>query len=119
MANPFQVRWLEGWSFQLILQGGRPVVEAQGFGVWLQKPLLPGESPGEAADRILWREEQRRRSMHGAWRRSEGLLLGNSAVPLVRHENGGAQQPQQPLLTLFQHQPRRPSPRDEVLRGLG
>ena len=53
MTNPFRVRWLEGWTFQTVLQGGQPTIEAYGFGVCLRAVIDQGESPSEAADRLV------------------------------------------------------------------
>ena len=53
MTNPFSVRWLAGWTFQTVLMGGTVQVEAHGFGICLRTPVLPGESPVTAADRLV------------------------------------------------------------------
>ena len=44
MNNPFRVRWLEGWTFQTVLIGGRALIEAYGFGVCLRTEIEAGES---------------------------------------------------------------------------
>jgi hypothetical protein len=73
MANPFSVRWLAGWSFQTVLMEGTLQVEAHGFGICLRTPVLPGESPITAADRLVLAEDRRRRALHNAWLRGQRL----------------------------------------------
>ena len=71
MSNPFQLRWLQGWTFQTVLMEGKVQVEAQGFGICLRTALLHGESPSAAADRLVLAEDQRRRALRKAWIRGE------------------------------------------------
>jgi len=66
MANPFSVRWLEGWTFQTVLMEGAVQVEAHGFGICLRTPVLPGESPVTAADRLVLDEDRRRKTLRAA-----------------------------------------------------
>ena len=73
MANPFNVRWLEGWTFQTVFMEGQVQVEAHGFGICLRSPVLPGESPVSAADRLVLAEDRRRRALHNAWLRGQRL----------------------------------------------
>ena len=75
MTNPFRVRWLEGWTFQTVLQGGQPTIEAYGFGVCLRAVIVQGESPTEAADRLVLEEDRLRRSLRNAWKRGPLHLL--------------------------------------------
>lgn len=82
MANPFGVRWLEGWRFQTVLMEGKVQVEAHGFGICLRTPVLPGESPVAAADRLVLAEDQRRRALHNAWLRGERLAASSDAPAL-------------------------------------
>jgi hypothetical protein len=82
MANPFTVRWLGGWTFQTVFMEGHLQVEAHGYGICLRTPVLPGESPLSAADRLVLAEDQRRRSLHNAWLRGERLAQGTPAPPL-------------------------------------
>lgn len=82
MANPFSVRWLAGWTFQTVLMGGQVQVEAHGFGICLRTPVLPGESPISAADRLVLAEDQRRRALHNAWLRGERLAQSSPAPRL-------------------------------------
>lgn len=70
MTNPFQVRWLQGWTFEVVLMEGQVQVEARGFGICLRTPLYPGESPQMAADRLVTAEDGRRRALHQAWVRN-------------------------------------------------
>lgn len=78
MTNPFQVRWLNGWTFEVVLMEGKVQVEAQGFGIKLRTPLYPGESPQVAADRLVMAEDRRRRSLYQAWLRSQNDAPTNS-----------------------------------------
>ncbi len=65
--NPFSVRWLEGWTFQLVLIGGKTKIEAYGYGICLSSFLDPLESPRDAADRLVHKENRRRKSLHQSW----------------------------------------------------
>ncbi len=67
MNNPFRLRWLHGWTFQIVLMEGHVNVEAQGFGICLRTTLNPGESPRIAADRLVLAEDNRRKNIHKAW----------------------------------------------------
>ena len=82
MANPFSVRWLAGWAFQTVLMGGQVQVEAHGFGICLRTPVLPGESPVAAADRLVLAEDRRRRALHNAWLRGQKLAVPAAAPEL-------------------------------------
>ena len=73
MANPFSVRWLAGWTFQTVFMEGEVQVEAHGFGICLRTPVLPGESPIAAADRLVLLEDRRRRALHNAWLKGQRL----------------------------------------------
>lgn len=63
MSNPFEVRWLKGWIFEVVLMDGCVQVEAKGFGICLRSPMDPGETPQSAADRLVMAEEKRRLSL--------------------------------------------------------
>jgi hypothetical protein len=82
MSNPFSVRWLAGWTFQTVLMEGGVQVEAHGFGICLRSPLLPGESPVVAADRLVLAEDRRRRALHNAWLRGQRLPEAQPVPPL-------------------------------------
>ena len=73
MTNPFRLRWLQGWTFEIVLMEGHVQVEARGFGICLRTAVLPGESPHSAADRLVLAEDRRRRSLHNAWLRGQDL----------------------------------------------
>jgi len=73
MTNPFRVRWLQGWLFQIVFMEGHVQVEAHGFGICLRTAVLPGESPRAAADRLVLAEDRRRRALHHAWLRGQDL----------------------------------------------
>ncbi len=83
MGNPFSVRWLAGWTFQTVLMEGGVQVEAHGFGICLRSPLLPGESPVVAADRLVLAEDRRRRTLHNAWLRGQRLPEAQAVPPLA------------------------------------
>ena len=73
MTNPFRLRWLQGWTFQVVFMEGHVQVEAHGFGICLRTAVLPGESPQTAADRLVLAEDRRRRALHSAWLRGNDL----------------------------------------------
>ena len=74
MTNPFRLRWLQGWTFQVVLMEGHVQVEAVGFGICLRTAVLPGESPQAAADRLVLSEDRRRRALHNAWLRGQDMV---------------------------------------------
>jgi hypothetical protein len=92
MANPFRLRWLEGWIFQTVLMEGSVQVEALGYGICLRTQLQPGESPRAAADRLVLAEDRRRRSLYNAWRRgqTQDWLAGQKEAPLPELSNPAA-----------------------------
>ena len=73
MTNPFRLRWLQGWTFQVVLMEGHVQVEAHGFGICLRTAVIPGESPQAAADRLVLSEDRRRRALHNAWLRGQDV----------------------------------------------
>ena len=73
MTNPFRLRWLQGWTFQVVLMEGHVQVEAHGFGIRLRTAVTPGESPQAAADRLVLSEDRRRRALHSAWLRGQDM----------------------------------------------
>ena len=73
MTNPFRLRWLQGWTFQVVFMEGDVQVEAQGFGIRLRTAIQQGESPQAAADRLVLAEDQRRRALHHAWLRGQSV----------------------------------------------
>ena len=77
MTNPFRLRWLEGWTFQVVLMEGHVQVEAQGFGITLRTPVLPQEAPQTTADRLVLDEDRRRRAMRQAWLRGQDSIARN------------------------------------------
>ena len=83
MANPFSVRWLEGWTFQTVLMEGQVQVEAHGFGICLRTPVLAGESPVTAADRLVLAEDRRSQAWCRARRRGQRLSAPPEAPELV------------------------------------
>jgi hypothetical protein len=94
MSNPFRLRWLQGWTFQLVLMEGKVQVEAHGFGICLRTALFPGESPQAAADRLVLAEDKRRRALHQAWIRGQDLTRSatdeDPALEEARQEGPGS-----------------------------
>lgn len=68
--NPFNLSWAKDWTFTLLLEGGLSKVEAKGLGVIVSSYINYGESPKETADRIIFKEEKRRKSLYYSWIRS-------------------------------------------------
>ena len=114
MNNPFRVRWLEGWTFQTVLIGGRALIEAYGFGVCLRTDIEVGESPHEAADRLVLVEDRLRRSLRNAWKRGPQHLLQT----VIDVESADEVQLQEDLARNAQHLQPAISPRQEVMQGL-
>ncbi|WP_295473902.1 copper-binding protein [Synechococcus sp. UW140] len=114
MNNPFRVRWLEGWTFQTVLIGGRALIEAYGFGVCLRTDIEAGESPNEAADRLVLVEDRLRRSLRNAWKRGPQHLLQT----VIDVESADEVQLQEDLARNAQHLQPAVSPRQEVMQGL-
>ena len=85
MTNPFRLRWLQGWTFQVVLMEGNVQVEAHGFGICLRTAVLPSESPQAAADRLVLSEDRRRRALHNAWLRGQDMAQP-SGVPAPKEE---------------------------------
>ena len=73
MSNPFRIRWLRGWTFQIVFMEGKVQVEAHGFGICLRTALNSGESPTAAADRLVLAEDRRRRALYQAWIKGQNL----------------------------------------------
>ena len=80
MTNPFRLRWLEGWTFQVVLMEGHVQIEAQGFGITLRTPVRPQEAPQAAADRLVLDEDRRRRAMRQAWIRGQDAMSTNKEM---------------------------------------
>ena len=81
MTNPFRLRWLQGWTFQVVLMEGHVQVEAHGFGIRLRTAVMPGESPHVAADRLVLSEDRRRRALHNAWLRGQDIAQPEEVSP--------------------------------------
>ena len=81
MSNPFRLRWLQGWTFQVVLMEGHVQVEAHGFGICLRTTVMPGESPQAAADRLVLSEDRRRRALHNAWLRGQDMAQATGVSP--------------------------------------
>ena len=45
MTNPFRLRWLQGWTFQVVLMEGHVQVEANGFGIRLRTAVRKPSQP--------------------------------------------------------------------------
>ena len=81
MINPFHVRWLQGWTFQLVLMEGKVQVEAHGFGICIRTALLYGETPQAAADRLVLQEDMRRHALHQSWLKGQAVQAHSSELP--------------------------------------
>ena len=81
MINPFYVRWLQGWTFQLVLMEGKVQVEAHGFGICIRTALLHGETPQSAADRLVLEEDKSRHALHQAWLKGQAVPAHSSDLP--------------------------------------
>ena len=81
MTNPFRLRWLQGWTFQVVLMEGHVQVEAHGFGICLRRAVMPGESPQAATDRLVLSEVRRRRALHNAWLRGQDIAQPAGVTP--------------------------------------
>ncbi|ABI45800.1 hypothetical protein [Synechococcus sp. CC9311] len=81
MINPFYVRWLQGWTFQLVLMEGKVQVEAHGFGICIRTALLHGETPQDAADRLVLEEDTRRHALHQAWLKGQAVPAHSNELP--------------------------------------
>ena len=68
--NPFYLGWNKGWSFLFYLEGGTPKIEAIGFGIAISTDSKRGESPSQTADRLIFKEQQNRKSRYYSWIRS-------------------------------------------------
>jgi len=69
-SNPFYQSWNKGWSFLFFFEGGKPKIEAKGLGISLITNIEKGETPNETADRLILREQCRRKSLHNSWIKS-------------------------------------------------
>ena len=69
-GNPFYLRWNKDWSFTFFLEGGKSMIEAKGLGIIIIRDILFGESPWEAADRLIIKEHINRKSLYYSWKRS-------------------------------------------------
>ncbi len=81
MINPFHVRWLQGWTFQLVLMEGKVQVEAHGFGICTRTALLHGETPQHAADRLVLQEDTRRHALHQSWLKGQAVPAHSNELP--------------------------------------
>ena len=68
--NPFYLRWNNSWTFTLILEGGLARIKASGLGVTITKQINPGESLLESADKLIFKEDMRRKSLYYSWLKS-------------------------------------------------
>ena len=68
--NPFHLLWIKGWSFLFYLEGGTPKIEASGFGIAMTTNIRKGESPSQTADRLVFKEQQNRKSRYYSWIKS-------------------------------------------------
>ena len=69
-SNPFYLSWNKGWSFLFFLEGGLAKIEAKGLGISLITNIEKGETPNESADRLIIKEQIRRKSLYNSWIKS-------------------------------------------------
>ena len=69
-SNPFYIKWNRGWSFYFFLEGGVAKIEARGYGISITSNIKKGESPIESADRLIVKEQRRRKSIYYSWIRT-------------------------------------------------
>ena len=67
-TNPFSLYWKKNWKFQIVHMEGGVQIEAKGLGVSLRAPFLPNDNPIVAADSLILKEENNRRSLYNSWR---------------------------------------------------
>ena len=68
--NPFRIGWNKGWSFLFYFEGGTPKIEVSGFGISMTTTIINGESPFQAADRMILQEQRNRKSRYYSWLKS-------------------------------------------------
>tara|TARA_Y100001968_G_C19371767_1_gene725476 strand:- start:349 stop:561 length:213 start_codon:yes stop_codon:yes gene_type:complete len=68
MKNPFEINWAHGWTFQIVHVEGGSKIEGYGFGIRIQGALVPTESPLMAADRLVFNEDRKRKSLFNTWK---------------------------------------------------
>ena len=86
MRNPFKIRWLKGWTFQIVYMNGKINIEANGFGIGIRTELLPGESPITAADRLVYTEDRKRKTLYYLWK-ARKLKDNENIVPKKTKSN--------------------------------
>ena len=69
-SNPFFQSWNKGWSFLFFLEGGLAKIEAKGLGISIITNIEKGETPNESADRLIIKEQIRRKSLYNSWIKS-------------------------------------------------
>ena len=62
--NPFHISWNKNWYFLFYLQGGTTKIEANGFGIAVTINIKKGESPAPTGDRLVFKEQQNRKSRY-------------------------------------------------------
>ena len=68
MKNPFYLYWNKNWTFKIVHMDGGTFIEAKGLGILIKKPFLPTESPIDAADNLIYREDKNRKSLFNSWK---------------------------------------------------
>ena len=68
ISNPFSLYWKKSWTFQIVHMEGGIHIEAKGLGISVRAPFMPNDNPLIAADRLILREEQNRKSLYNSWK---------------------------------------------------
>ena len=68
--NPFYLGWNKAWSFLYYLEGRTPKIKTSGFGINKKTYVKNGESPSQSADKLIFKEQQNRKSRYYSWIRS-------------------------------------------------
>ena len=68
--NPIHLIWNKGWSFLFYLEGETPKIEAYRFGIAMTTNIKKRESPSQTADRLIFKEQQNRKSRYYSWIKS-------------------------------------------------
>ena len=64
--NPFSLYWKKNWTFQIVHMEGGIHIEAKGLGVSLRAPFMPNDNPLIAADSLILREEEIKKSLYNS-----------------------------------------------------
>ena len=75
--NPFYLGWNKDWPFLFYLEGETLKIQASGFGIGNTNDIKKEESPSQAADRLIFKEQRNTKSRYDSWIRS--IKLGDNS----------------------------------------